>query len=346
MPSVAPRITTSRRTCWEEPSRTSSSKTRPLPITAQRCKSSHPIRRPGTTWGSHCSRRAGWTKPFTPARRRCVWIPVLRTRATISPWRSSQAGRSDEAAQQFSEAVQLDPGNANTHYNLGNLYMNTGSLDEALAQYSEALRLNPGFAEAHSSIAIILLSGGKVPDAISHYAAALQLQPDNLQAMNALAWIYATSADAGFRNDAGAVRLAEQAYKITGSQQRSRRSTSSQPPTQTPEDFPTPSKPPPRPSLWPTPPARSSSASSSSQGSPSTTPTAPTAPRSSPVPHGRKRRTELNNKRSQQHSHFVIPASCFFRHWSFVIRHFPPPTPAQGSIWTGFKADETIHYSK
>jgi len=128
----------------------------------------------------------------------------------------NQAGRSDEAIKQFSEALRLDPGNPGTHYNLGNLYMNTGSLDEALAQYSEALRLNPGFAEAHSSIAIILLAEGKVPDAINHYATALQLQPDNLQAMNALAWIYATSADAGFRNDNEAILLAEQACKITG----------------------------------------------------------------------------------------------------------------------------------
>ncbi|MGB8356250.1 MAG: tetratricopeptide repeat protein [Chthoniobacteraceae bacterium] len=128
----------------------------------------------------------------------------------------NQAGRSDEAIKQFSEAVQLDPGNANTHYNLGNLYMNIGSIDEALAQFTEALRLQPAFAEAHCSIAIIQLFKGKIPDAIQHYTTALQLQPDNLQAMNALAWIYATSADGGFRNDTQAVSLAEQACRLTG----------------------------------------------------------------------------------------------------------------------------------
>ena len=49
----------------------------------------------------------------------------------------------------------------------------------------------------------------------ANFKEALQLAPDAPECMNALAWIYATSPQAPLRNGAEAVRLAEQACKLT-----------------------------------------------------------------------------------------------------------------------------------
>src|SRR6266567_7900260 len=130
------------------------------------------------------------------------------------------AGRSDEAIQEFQIALQLAPGFAATHVNLANLLAKQHRRDEAMAHYSEALRLNPAFVEAHYYIGSLLLEEGRTEDAVAHYIAALQIKADYVPAMVSLAWIYATaSGEVGTQHAAEAVRLAEQACRISGCKQ-------------------------------------------------------------------------------------------------------------------------------
>src|SRR5438876_465022 len=127
------------------------------------------------------------------------------------------AGRSDEAIQEFQIALQLAPGFAATHVNLANLLAKQHRGDEALAHYSEALRLNPAFVEAHYYIASLLLEGGGREDAAVHDFAALKPKAAYVPAMVSLPGIYATaSAEVGTQHAAEAVRLAEQACRISG----------------------------------------------------------------------------------------------------------------------------------
>ena len=127
------------------------------------------------------------------------------------------AGRSDEAIQEFQIALQLAPGFAATHVNLANLLAKQHRRDEAMAHYSEALRLNPAFVEAHYYIGSLLLEEGRTEDAVAHDIAALQIKADYVPAMVSLAWIYATaSGEVGTQHAAEAVRLAEQACRISG----------------------------------------------------------------------------------------------------------------------------------
>jgi protein O-mannosyl-transferase len=131
-----------------------------------------------------------------------------------------EAGRTDEAMQEFQIALRLAPGSAATHVNLANLLVKQHAWDEAMAHYAEALHLNPAFVEAHYYIASLLLNEGRTADAAAHCIAALQIKADYVPAMEGLAWIYATAGGkAASQHAAQAVRLAEQACRISGCKQ-------------------------------------------------------------------------------------------------------------------------------
>jgi Tfp pilus assembly protein PilF len=131
-----------------------------------------------------------------------------------------EAGRTDEAMQEFQIALRLAPGSAATHVNLANLLVKQHAWDEAMAHYAEALHLDPGFVEAHYYLASLLLEEGRTADAAAHCIAALQIKADYVPAMEGLAWIYATAGGkAASQHAAQAVRLAEQACRISGCKQ-------------------------------------------------------------------------------------------------------------------------------
>ena len=95
-------------------------------------------------------------------------------------------GRSDEVMTHFSEALRLQPDDADTHYNLGVALEKQGRIEEAMAHFSEAVRLRPDYADAHYSMAVILARRSKFEDAISHYSKALRVRPNYAKAHNNL----------------------------------------------------------------------------------------------------------------------------------------------------------------
>jgi Flp pilus assembly protein TadD len=62
-------------------------------------------------------------------------------------------GRRTEAIGQFEQSLQIDPHNADTHFNLGYILQQTGQLSEAMEQYQEALKIKPDFATARDNLA-------------------------------------------------------------------------------------------------------------------------------------------------------------------------------------------------
>jgi Flp pilus assembly protein TadD len=60
-----------------------------------------------------------------------------------------------------------------------------------------------------------LAAKGRFDEAIENYRKAIQINPKFSEALNNLAWVLATSPDAGLRNGAEAVRLAERACELT-----------------------------------------------------------------------------------------------------------------------------------
>ena len=96
---------------------------------------------------------------------------------------------------------------------------------EATRNYRAALQLGPDYAKALNNpgdnpesffqLGVALGQLGRTREAAAQYREALRLNPDLAEALNNLAWILAASSEAGLRNGAGAVRLAERACELT-----------------------------------------------------------------------------------------------------------------------------------
>jgi tetratricopeptide (TPR) repeat protein len=95
-------------------------------------------------------------------------------------------GRTDEVMAHFSEALRLQPDDADAHYNLGVALEKQGRLEEAMAHFSAAGRLRPDYADAHYSVAAILARQNKFEEAISYYYKALRVNPNYAEAHNNL----------------------------------------------------------------------------------------------------------------------------------------------------------------
>ena len=131
---------------------------------------------------------------------------------------SHAQGRLDEAIANYSEALRVRPDNPRAHYNRGRAYLSQRHVEQAIAEYRLALQLAPDDADVLSSLGSALASSGLEDEALVRYRRALALNPDHPAALVDLAWILATSVRTDIRSAAEAVRLAERVNDLTGHQ--------------------------------------------------------------------------------------------------------------------------------
>jgi tetratricopeptide (TPR) repeat protein len=93
-----------------------------------------------------------------------------------------EAGRADEAAKEFAEAIRLNPGSAKAHVNLGSLLTAKGEFDKAQNHFERALQIEPKNAEYHSGYAYLLDQLGRKEQAASECETAIRLAPKSPQA--------------------------------------------------------------------------------------------------------------------------------------------------------------------
>jgi len=124
-------------------------------------------------------------------------------------------GRFGEAIEAFRKAIQSKPDFSEALNNLGGVLLNQGRFDEAIENYRKAIQSKPNFSEALNNLGTTLAAQGRYDEAIENYRKAIQSKPDFSEALNNLAWVLATCPDAGLRNGAEAVRLAERACELT-----------------------------------------------------------------------------------------------------------------------------------
>ncbi len=126
------------------------------------------------------------------------------------------AGESARALTHFTEAVKLTPLDAAAQNNLATVLAEQKRFDEAGEHFRRALQLAPRDAKSHCNFAKALLQQGRPAEAAEHFRAALEIVPDWPEALNSFAVMLATHGDAGIRDGARAVRLAEKANQLTG----------------------------------------------------------------------------------------------------------------------------------
>jgi tetratricopeptide (TPR) repeat protein len=97
-----------------------------------------------------------------------------------------QEGSPAEAAEQFREAVRIQPDSPEAHANLGNALEALGRVDEARREYASALGIDSGFAGGHYDLGLSLLRSGMAGEAAGEFRAALRLDPGHAAARNSL----------------------------------------------------------------------------------------------------------------------------------------------------------------
>jgi tetratricopeptide (TPR) repeat protein len=127
-----------------------------------------------------------------------------------------QKGKLDEAISLLQTAVDLRPQNSPAHENLAKALLQKGRVADALVHYRKLLELQPDNIEVHNIVGTVLVQQGHIREGIEEWQKVLAIEPDNGNAMNNLAWVFATSPDASVRDGTQAVRLGEQALRVSG----------------------------------------------------------------------------------------------------------------------------------
>ncbi len=96
------------------------------------------------------------------------------------------AGRLDDAVDAFRRAAALSPGNADVHFNLGNVLGDLRRRPEAAAAYAVARRLAPGDADIAFALGETLVHCGDRDGAMAAYRATVALAPNHARAWAAL----------------------------------------------------------------------------------------------------------------------------------------------------------------
>jgi tetratricopeptide (TPR) repeat protein len=83
-----------------------------------------------------------------------------------------------EAAEQFQDELNLNPGDLDALYHLGFVNQQQSKIDDALALYMKVIAADPNYANAQYEAGKILLDRGDFSNATDHLQVAVQLSPD------------------------------------------------------------------------------------------------------------------------------------------------------------------------
>jgi Tfp pilus assembly protein PilF len=89
----------------------------------------------------------------------------------------ADAGKMEEAAEQFRSAIRLDPVVEKGHYGLGHVYVAESRFAQGASEFEQALRDDPRNADFHSEYAYTLERLGRPDQAAAEHQKAIQLSP-------------------------------------------------------------------------------------------------------------------------------------------------------------------------
>jgi tetratricopeptide (TPR) repeat protein len=82
-----------------------------------------------------------------------------------------------EAIESYKKCVEVDPGHAAAHINLGTLYYNRQDYPNAERYYRKAIEVDSRYALAYFDLGNVLDETGRLPEAIRSYQSAISLAP-------------------------------------------------------------------------------------------------------------------------------------------------------------------------
>ena len=88
-----------------------------------------------------------------------------------------EKGKHDQAIEDYTNAIKLNPRYANAYYNRGLAYSYKGDNDKEIADYTQAIKLNPRLIDAYNNRGAAYEKKGQYDRAIADYNRALKLDP-------------------------------------------------------------------------------------------------------------------------------------------------------------------------
>jgi len=95
----------------------------------------------------------------------------------------ARSGRPGDALSTFTRSLEIDPGNAMTHENIGAVHLDSGRLADARQAFERALASNPASSQGHAGLAMVAIRIGDRRTAIERWERAVDLQPSNFDAL-------------------------------------------------------------------------------------------------------------------------------------------------------------------
>lgn len=104
----------------------------------------------------------------------------LRQTHLRQAFHAREAGDAEETERAYRAALEINPDDAYTHYNMGCAYMDgpPNRADEAAASWRRAIALKPDYVEAHFDLAQLYFGRGQYEAARPHFEAAAEARPD------------------------------------------------------------------------------------------------------------------------------------------------------------------------
>src|SRR3984957_1344402 len=99
----------------------------------------------------------------------------------------SRAKSWDAAIADYRKALELEPNDADTHYNLALTLKYKGDSRLAAEEFEEALRLKPNWSEAHFGLGATQYDLGDQAAALKELQTAVKLEPANVSAREIIA---------------------------------------------------------------------------------------------------------------------------------------------------------------
>ena len=94
-------------------------------------------------------------------------------------WQRHAADDLANAEKEFQRELQIDPANANSAYELGELNRKANRFDDAQKYFEQALQHYPDFPEAQLGLAAVLQSKKEPEQALTHAQRAVAIDPEN-----------------------------------------------------------------------------------------------------------------------------------------------------------------------
>ncbi len=120
-------------------------------------------------------------------------------------------GQVDEAISHYRKALELSPEYPEALNNLGDSLVRRRQFDEAIPYLEKAIALNPRYASAHSNLGSALAQTNRLGEAISHLEKAIEYKPGFVDALNNMGVALAISG-----RFADAIPVLEEASKLNG----------------------------------------------------------------------------------------------------------------------------------